>query len=72
VGGEGFVIDPQHQVKSDWVEPYNYIGRAVALYGESMNVWQIDRIKINTDGTTEVKTSAANVKWTDRLTVIYT
>lgn len=57
--------------RNDWQSPYSYCGSAPTGSSESANVWDIYRIEVFTDGTTNVK-SALNVAWTNRYTVIYT
>ena len=57
--------------RNDWVAPYSYCGSAPNGSAESASVWKIYRIQVASDGTVTTL-SATNVKWTDRLTVIYT
>jgi len=57
--------------RNDWVAPYSYCGTAPNGSAESASVWTIYRIQVAGDGTVTTL-SATNVKWTDRLTVIYT
>jgi len=57
--------------RNDWVVPYSYCGSAPNGSAESASVWTIYRIQVASDGTVTTL-SATNVKWTDRLTVIYT
>jgi len=57
--------------RNDWVAPYSYCGSAPNGSAESASVWTIYRIQVASDGTVTTL-SATNVKWTDRLTVIYT
>lgn len=56
--------------KQDWVEPYNYIGKAPVGSLDSQSVWTIKRLTVAIDGTVITET-ALNVKWNDRLTAIY-
>jgi hypothetical protein len=57
--------------RNDWVPFYSYCGTAPNGSAESASVWTIYRIQVASDGTVTTL-SATNVKWTDRLTVIYT
>jgi hypothetical protein len=57
--------------RNDWVAPYSYCGSAPNGSAESASVWTIYRIQVASNGTVTTL-SATNVKWTDRLTVIYT
>ena len=57
--------------RNDWVAPYSYCGSAPNGSAESASVWTIYRIQVASDGTVTTL-SATNVKWTDRLIVIYT
>ncbi len=57
--------------RNDWVAPYSYCGSAPNGSAESASVWTIYRIQVASDGTVTTL-SATNVKWTDRLTAIYT
>ena len=56
--------------RSDFVTDTNYIGVAVSGSSESASVWKIYKIVVSSSGAT-TKTSATNVAWTDRYTVIY-
>ncbi len=55
----------------DWQDPYDYCGTAMSGTSVSAPLWNITRIEVFLDGTTNVK-SASNVAWTDRYIVIYT
>jgi hypothetical protein len=56
--------------RSDFVTDTSYMGKAPQGSLESSPVWTITKIVVDIDGTTTV-TTASNVAWTDRLTVIY-
>jgi hypothetical protein len=56
--------------RHDWVSPYSYLGKAPDGSNESSDVWTISRIEVEVDGTTTV-TTATNVAWTNRTTIIY-
>jgi hypothetical protein len=47
-----------------------YAGYAPSGTGESTNVWTITRIVINSDGSVTTST-ATNVAWSNRLSLIY-
>jgi hypothetical protein len=64
VGGGGSL----GECRSDFVDPYSYIGVAATGSAESDPVWTITRIDIGPPVTT---TSALSVKWDDRLTETY-
>jgi hypothetical protein len=57
-------------IVADWVEPYNYMGRAVTGSPEDAPIWFITRIEITEEGHTIIKHATA-VKWTERLTATY-
>ena len=59
----------QRECRSDFVDPYSYIGIAPVGSAESAAVWKITRIEIV--GNTITVTVATNVKWDDRLTETY-
>lgn len=56
--------------RQEWVSPYSYCG--LAPYGslETDSVWSIARIEVLNTGATTVL-HAINVKWSDRLTIVY-
>lgn len=56
-------------VESDWVNPYSYMGVAVAGSATSANVWRITRINVGPPVSVGV---AEPVAWDDRYTVVYT
>lgn len=56
--------------KSDFQSPYLYCGEAPQGTPEGTSIWDIDRITINTDGTTLTK--SATGAWTNRYSLIYT
>lgn len=58
-------------LESDWVAPYNYLGEAPVGSSTSASVWTIKRIQVSSSGATTTLSSAPNVKWTDRYTVVY-
>jgi hypothetical protein len=68
------IIDLANQLlverRSDFVTDTSYMGKAPQGSLESSPVWTITKIVVDIDGTTTV-TTASNVAWTDRLTVIY-
>lgn len=66
IGGSGSSLEKEH----DWVSPYSYCGTAPSGSLTSASTWEIKRIEILSDGSTDIK-SASLVKWDDRLTVIY-
>jgi len=57
-------------IVADWVEPFNYMGRAVIGSPDDAPVWFITRIEVTEDGLTIIKRATA-VKWTERLTATY-
>ena len=61
----------KNEVRSDVVGNTNYIGKAVQGSPESSSVWTIIRTVYSSNGNVSTNTSATNVKWTDRLTVVY-
>jgi hypothetical protein len=63
--GAGF----EREVRSDFVNPYSYIGVAPVGSLESAAVWTITRIDI---GPPVVTTTATNIEWDSRLTASYT
>lgn len=63
-------VVPTYIRKSDFVTDTNYLGVAVSGSSESASVWKIYKIVVSSSGAT-TKTSATNVAWTDRYTVIY-
>jgi hypothetical protein len=56
--------------RHDFVTNVSYCGFAVQGSLENQSVWNISKIVVAVPGTTTTST-ASNVKWTDRLTVIY-
>jgi hypothetical protein len=58
------------EIRFDIVSTTSYYGKAPKDSLESSPVWTITKIVVDIDGTTTV-TTATNVAWTDRLTVIY-
>lgn len=58
--------------RSDWVEPYNYLGKAIKGSLEGASVWTIKRVEVAVNGSVTQVLKAINVKWNDRLTEIYT
>ena len=66
IGGSGSSLEKEH----DWASPYSYCGTAPSGSLTSASTWEIKRIEILSDGSTDIK-SASLVKWDDRLTVIY-
>lgn len=62
---------PKKQRKSDYVSPYNYIGKAAIDALEADSVWLVTRLKIALDGTVEETKQAQNITWTNRLTATY-
>jgi hypothetical protein len=63
-------IQPRIQAH-DFQSPYSYCGLAPEGSLATDEVWSIERIEVLLDGTT-VTTSATDVAWSDRLTIIYT
>ena len=64
-GGAG-AVEKRHE----WVSPYSYCGVAPDGTLDSASTWEIKRIEVLSDGTTNIM-SASLVSWNDRLTVIY-
>lgn len=64
-GGAG-AVEKRHE----WVSPYSYCGVAPNGTLDSASTWEIKRIEVLLDGSTDIK-SASLVKWDDRLIVIY-
>jgi hypothetical protein len=56
------------EVRSDFVEPYSYVGTAPRDALETDPVWKITRIDITPPSSTAL---AFDVAWTDRLTAVY-
>jgi hypothetical protein len=56
--------------KHDFVSNTSYCGYATIGSNENENVWRIAKIVVATDGSTTT-TTATNVKWSERLTIIY-
>lgn len=57
--------------KHEFISPFSYCGTAPSGSLTSANVWNIKRIEVFDDGTTNIK-SATGVAWDNRLTLIYT
>ena len=64
-GGAG-AVEKRHE----WVSPYSYCGVAPSGTLDSASTWEIKRIEVLSDGTTNIM-SASLVSWNDRLTVTY-
>ena len=64
-GGAG-AVEKRHE----WVSPYSYCGVAPDGTLDSASTWEIKRIEVLLDGTTNIM-SASLVSWNDRLTVTY-
>ena len=64
-GGAG-AVEKRHE----WGSPYSYCGVAPDGTLDSASTWEIKRIEVLLDGTTNIM-SASLVSWNDRLTVIY-
>lgn len=65
------VIEMKDKVRHKWLSPYSYNGKAAAGSSESDAVWKIVRIEIAGDGSVvEIKT-LNNVKWSDRLILVF-
>lgn len=62
-------IELTPEVRTDWQDPYNYIGKAFKGSAEDSAVWTITRIEISASGTVVEEIILTNVKWTDRLTL---
>jgi hypothetical protein len=58
------------EVASDWVAPYSYMGVAASGSNDSDVAWRVTRIEVV--GATAVSTVASPIRWSDRLTAIYT
>lgn len=56
--------------RHDFVTNVSYCGYAKRLSEEDASVWHISKIVVATNGSTTT-TTANNVKWSERLTVIY-
>lgn len=56
--------------KHSWDAPFSFCGTALEGTNESSSSWEISRIEVFLDGTTDVKTATG--AWTNRLTLIYT
>ena len=56
--------------RHDYVTNVSYCGYAKRLSLEDAPVWHISKIVVATDGSTTT-TTANNVKWSERLTIIY-
>ena len=64
-GGAG-AVEKRHE----WVSPYSYCGVAPNGTLDSASTWEIKRVEVFLDGTTNIM-SASLVSWNDRLTVTY-
>lgn len=64
-GGAG-AVEKRHE----WVSPYSYCGVAPNGTLDSASTWEIKRIEVLLDGSTDIK-SASLVSWDNRLTVTY-
>ena len=64
-GGAG-AVEKRHE----WVSPYSYCGVAPNGTLDSASTWEIKRVEVLLDGTTNIM-SASSVSWDNRLTVIY-
>jgi len=53
----------------DYISPYSYCGKAPIGTPTSSSIWEIARIEIFLDGTTDIKTSTG--EWDNRTTLIY-
>ena len=62
-----FIQEKEH----DFITPYSYCGTAPQGTLISQSFWDISRIEVAPDGSVTT-TSAIDVAWTDRETVIYT
>lgn len=59
----------QREARSDWQDPYSYIGIAAKGSSESTNVWKITRITVGTNTVTTA--SSSPVAWSNRANVTY-
>ena len=59
-----------NEKRHDWVSPYSYCGIAPNGTLDSASTWEIKRVEVLLDGTTNIM-SATSVSWNDRLTVTY-
>ena len=64
-GGAG-AVEKRHE----WVSPYSYCGTAPDGTLDSASTWEIKRIEVLLNGTTNIM-SASLVSWNDRLTTTY-
>ena len=64
-GGAG-AVEKRHE----WISPYSYCGVAPNGTLDSASTWEIKRVEVLLDGTTNIM-SASLVSWDNRLTVIY-
>lgn len=64
-------VSAKKDFRQEWVAPYNYIGKAAIGSDEAATVWIIYQIEVHPDGSVTIK-SASGVKWTERLTILYT
>lgn len=60
-----------NEKRHEWVSPYSYCGVAPSGTLDSASAWEIKRIEVLLDGTTNIM-SASLVSWDNRLTVTYT
>jgi hypothetical protein len=56
--------------RHEYVAPYSYCGTAAFGSLENDDVWEITRIEVLGDGSTDV-TKAFNVRWDERLIIGY-
>lgn len=63
------IVDEQTEKKHEFIEPYSYCGIALPNTPETSPTWEITRIEVFLDGTTDVKTATG--AWTNRTTLIY-
>lgn len=63
--GESFV----REARSDWVAPNSYMGIAAEGSSESATVWKVTRVTVS--GSSVTVAVASPIRWTDRLTAVY-
>ena len=64
----GYFVERRHE----WVDPYDYLGKAPINSSESESVWEIVRLTISFSGSVIESLRATGVNWTDRFNHTYT
>lgn len=65
------IVAASKERRHDLVNPYDYCGVAPSGSAETSAVWTITRLTMAADGTVTATDILYNVKWSDRLTLIF-